>query len=746
MRFLDIQTGHTFDALWTSGQSKGYTFWFPAEQSVDLTYTMPICMITDNDTPIRLSMEDNDIFKFILHSTEETVDGVVFGLPEYSMTQIADCEKISDGLYVHKVYVSASSSQLGEYVIMIDVEGYGYIRIGADFYGENESLSINLSNYGIDIPNTIQKAIYESNVHEDYKDSILLNRKFKELLSNYWDVMANRGSYKSLQNSLDWFEWGDVIHIREMWKRENNPIPTYDEKELMSLLEEKYTDYVKTFTKTTYLALTASLQTDSDEYDVEGNPVLTDIVHKWGRDDLSLKISLLNEFFGKYFLPIHLSIYTHCVEDVVYTNTIKAISGGVVTQQDFFGNFDSVECNIKDGSTYNITSVRAQVTENTKYGVTSNMFTRHTHFGVDKFPMKGMVSHDSLKTFSAQYYTGPGVIIPFELSINTTEPREFLKYMSVSFIPDGYTERDTITFTDKVFQRGGKITINFNFLSKIARDYDMVFTFILSSSKTLTKRVRFSTVDIDNLVMSVYKIVAKDDKNGFTYDDFYNNDMNDHYFKRQKSESTPHTIQLPYLYDTSTDFKGVKLNRVIAIDVDKKKLGLNVHIRHLALLQFTFSNYLTFYQYDNDGSIKTVIAISKKFNQPSPTLDKFNVIKNHLGYFPQFHTLERIGGDTIDDYTISQYDAICVIPEIHKYGNTYERFRYGHIITDTEWQFVNTSMNITTDKPGSAIAAIVSSTDRKVMEDGYYDIIFKYRLSGNVKELRLNGAFRKKTI
>jgi hypothetical protein len=191
------------------------------------------------------------------------------------------------------------------------------------------------------------------------------------------------------------------------------------------------------------------------------------------------------------------------------------------------------------------------------------------------------------------------------------------------------------------------------------------------------------------------------------------------------------------------------LNRVIAIDVDKKKPGLNVHKKHLKLLKLLKllqGNYLTFYQYDNDDSIKTVIAISKKFNQPSPTLDEFNVIKNHLGYFPQFHTLERIGGDTIDDYTISQYDAICVIPEIHKYGNTYERFRYGHIITDTEWQFVNTSMNITTDKPGSAIAAIVSSTDRKVMEDGYYDIIFKYRLSGNVKELRLNGAFRKKTI
>ena len=71
------------------------------------------------------------------------------------------------------------------------------IKVAIDAYGEDESLYINLSNNGLEIPYTIQKAIYESNVHEDNPDIILVNRKSKALLSNYWDILANKGSYKS---------------------------------------------------------------------------------------------------------------------------------------------------------------------------------------------------------------------------------------------------------------------------------------------------------------------------------------------------------------------------------------------------------------------------------------------------------------------------------------------------------------------------------------------------------------------
>jgi hypothetical protein len=82
MQFLDLNTGYTFDALWQDGQVNGYTFWFPNEQSIRLTYTMPICIYNNDPTPLELEIEENPIFSFITHATEETEhDGFMFKEP-----------------------------------------------------------------------------------------------------------------------------------------------------------------------------------------------------------------------------------------------------------------------------------------------------------------------------------------------------------------------------------------------------------------------------------------------------------------------------------------------------------------------------------------------------------------------------------------------------------------------------------------------------------------------------------------
>lgn len=741
MRFLDLKTGHTFDALWTDGQTNGYTFWFPKEQSVNLTYVMPICMVTETDTPITIEVEDNEVFKFITSTTTEITSGFTFGLPEYHTSITTDVEQIGDGVYAHKFYVSASSELSGEYSLFLDVNGYGRIRIGADFYGENESLYINLSNFGVEIPESVQKTIFDSNVHEDYKDNILINRKFKELISNYWDIIANRGSYKSLQNSLKWFEWGDVLRIREMWKRNHADRVRFDDREIRSLLEDKYLDSMNDFNKTTYLSLFASTHKNGTDYDSEHNPVLEALATKWTKEELGLKLSLLAEFFGTFFLPIHLSIFHSCVEDKVFTNTIKALNGVMTCRYDVVGDFSHVECNITDGQTFRIDNVRAQVTKDTLFGITTDMDTRHTYFGVDIFPSDGMVDEESLPTFAQQYYTGPGVIIPIRFSLGVTDSKEFLKYVSVAFNPDGDTENDLIIFRNQFYQRGGKINLKFNLLSKIAREYDMVFTFILSSGKTLTRRLRFSTIDVDNLNLSLYRIVARDNRNEFTYDDFYSTDMNNYLFKLQNTAPMVYKQYLPYMENPTEDYKGVKLTRTVVIDVK----GVNHEIPRL---NARMSGFLSFKKTAEDGTISYLIFVSKKFNKelPSGVIGNYKVIRNDLGFYPQFHTIERIEGNTIEDYTISQYDALCVIPEIHKYDNVYEPFRYGHLISNPEWEFVNNSTNGVVTHPASSAQPFVASNNNTIMEDGFYDIVFRYRLSNEDRELRLDSAFRKKTV
>ena len=265
IKFLDLNTGYSFDGLWNDDQTKGYIFWFPNEQSVNITYTMPICMLTTENKSLNLKFESNDFFAFVSHlDTTTTIDGFEFDVPKYSPEFTTTPEKINDKYYVHVVNVACVSKYDGEFLCNINIEGEGFIKIGADFYDENEALKINLANFGVEIPDTIQKAIYDSNVHEDYVDNILLNRKFKELLSNYWDIIANKGSYKSIYNSLKWFEWGDKLEIKEIWRHLIADKSFFNDEEVVSIFESKLNDSFENYVKTTYISLYYSLYDEEE--------------------------------------------------------------------------------------------------------------------------------------------------------------------------------------------------------------------------------------------------------------------------------------------------------------------------------------------------------------------------------------------------------------------------------------------------------------------------------------------------
>jgi hypothetical protein len=160
---------------------------------------------------------------------------------------------------------------------------------------------------------------------------------------------------------------------------------------------------------------------------------------------------------------------------------------------------------------------------------------------------------------------------------------------------------------------------------------------------------------------------------------------------------------------------------------------------------------------NEDGSIKYgpityTIWVSKKFNAeiPQNIIDKkYNIIRNSLGFYPQFHKLIKLDGNNIDDYTINQYEALCCAAEIQNTSkNEPIPFRYGHLIESAEWTFENS----TTLKPFEHTASvrqpfIASNKNYEELPDGYYDVVFKYKLvDTEQRELRLSSAFRKKSI
>ena len=775
MKFLNLETGYSFDGLWTNEQSKGYIFWFPSEQSINITYTTPICIVSkeqlDDNTVI--SIEDNDVFSFISHTADSiTVDGFDFdGKPKYMSTITVgdlDCESINNN-YIYVFNVACKSVEEGEYICKITIGDYGYIRVGADFYGENESLYVNLANFGAEIPETIQKAIYDSNVHEDFKDNILINRKFKELLSNYWDVIANKGSYKSLQNSLKWFEWGDKLEIKEIWRHLIADKSFFNDEEVVSIFESKLNDSFENYVKTTYISLYCSLYDErpenigDPEYDSEFNPVLSNAVLKYSINDIKLKLSLLAQFFGAFFLPIHMSILHAVAETKVFTNTIKTVLGSVMKRNDCIGSFEYVESNIKDDSIYKMTNVRAQVTDATtfaikwkdpKYDKDGNVVEEynHTWFGVDEFTSKGKVDESNINTFAVQYYTGPGLILPIEMIIPNQYEKDMIHHTIADVMYNDHVER--LHFYDKFVMSQNKFKIKFNYLIKEAADYTIRFTFFTAAGKTITRTLKFTVEDADNLCVNVYKVQAKDDIDGLTYDDFNDTDSCGYLFKAQKKDEPEYYTQvLPYMSPTNPlyeSYKGIKLSRLVIFDIQNKndKAYKYGKYEQMVIRGLMDNDFLEFDRVDDAGNITYMVFVSKYFyaDVPQEIIDKkYNIIRNELIFLPQFHKLTLMTGLNADNYTVSQYEAVCCAAEINTlYG--VKPFRYSHLIDSAEWTFINATDNSMVYHPSTSRAPFVA-TEKTYINPGYYDISFKYSLTNGIAdECKLDSGFRIKVI
>lgn len=757
MKFLNLETGYSFDALWNKEQEKGYIFWFKNEQSIGLIYTMPVAFITESNSPITLSIEDNDIFSFItLDSYETLIDGYKFdGKPQYSNTIETEVNETPvNGKYIHYFNVACKSDNVGEYICRINIGDKGYIRVGADFYGEHEPIYINLSNMGIELPTTIQKTIYDTNVHEDITNHILINRKFKELLSNYWDIIANKGSYKSLLNSLEWFEWNDHLIIKEIYRKDNGGKLFYLDKDIINDLNNNIELYANNFIKTTYISLYCSLQNELPTYDNELNPVLEQAVFKWCKEDIQLKIALLAKFFGVHFLPIHLSILQASVEDKVFTNTIKNIHGNFIVREDNIGSFDTINCSIKDNDTFCLSNVQAQVTNSTIFGV---QYPNTEVFGVDIFPAGDIKTDNELKTFSQQYYTGPGAIIPIELILSKVNQKDFIKETIIKYTDDSDTWKQ-LKFNTVFRPENNTIKIPFNFLAKVAKKYILQFTFILGSSQTISKKIYFNVEDIDNVNINIYKVQSKNNLNGFTYDDFNIIEKSSKYlFKIQNTNSNKYYTQyLPYLNNYDNNYKGIKLNKTTIFQVlnDINTTDLNTIINNINGDDTSFidNNFLYFIKQKNNN-ITYITFVSRYFNTDNSeklinnainiTYNNKKILKairNDYVFYPQFHELKKIEGDLLEDYTIKPYEAICVAAEMIN-GNNITEFKYGHLINSTEWSFYNHLTNTNIIHPTSSQAPFIADSN-KLLENGYYDITFKYSLNnGYTKEYNINSAF-----
>lgn len=712
LKFINLHTGNIYNG------DMPYIHWFEGEQSTDLFYTLKLCFITDNDYMvedewrINVSIEDNSIFKLI--DTSKIGNSLV----AYDINELTSSNNIElvgeeyNGIgRVYILYVLGHATVEGEYITPIHI-GSDIYKVGADFYGENESLYINLVNKGCEIPREIQKALYPSNVHEDYNDNILLNRKWKELLSNYWDILDNRGSYKSLINSLKWFEYGDNMKLYEVWRHYEGKNIWNGVKEIQEVMSDKYTMSRSSFMKTTFISLGIALkqfvkdENGAVEWDEDGNPVLEYITYKWSREDMALKLGLLNKFYQTFFMPIHLDLLYSTIEDVVYAKTIKHLTGTSWQRKDVQLYVNDVKSSVKNGDKFYLGDVHCQVGPDTVFGTQWNGQTDYEDVnivGVDAVVSK--ISTDvEAKTFYSQLYNGTGCMVPFKLLFPIPLEDKIVK-STIYFKnnPEGEYVKCVDNHTYNTRTIDNEIELSFNLLCKYEMEYDVRMQFETLMGYVFVKHIRFNCIDVDGIVMEVYKMTPKvlsERTNPF-------DSHNDWMFSRQHN-TTPYMQYIPLTKN--------QLNHLLTIRGDVKD---QMYQRGYVTGEFT------------KGGESYTWAVRQEFGETELSENLGNlqeyVVRNDYVFCPGFYNSNILGGTksyensnlSFEDFTVYANDVIFVKPQN----------RYSQLLDGNEWEFIN--MSNTGRKTlilNSTVEPYIASNEKELLTPGFYDIVFRYKV------------------
>lgn len=579
IRFIDVKTGNVYNG------SKPYVHWFDGKQSVGLNYDKQFVILTEaKSVCIKINSEvfslvDTHKIGFWYDEKGRPVEKEVYGKQYLNLDVLKtnylyhpafegegkpgdpDYKKPfevlgEDGKYYHlyTFNIIAQGKYVGQVTDVFTINDEEF-SIGADFYDENEILGINLSNFGMDLSNEIQRAIYKSNINEQKVDYVLLNRKFKELLNEYINIIGNKGSYKSLINSLKWFEYGELTRIYEYWKHSEPNKDYLSKKDLLQFIDESTQDLISSNAKTTYIGISTALNKilkengsivyENDTYSggkIIGEPIpcIENISMLWSKKEMSLKMTLLHNFFATYFLPIHLDLIHSTIENVVYANTLKINHFNSLKRFDTHDNLFTLDCKVD--KLFHLDNVETFTNLTTPFGyINDNELNNEDGeidiIGVDlsfeeytdavdenKNPIEYTVSgktyqykrdskgslvtqDDVYKSYILQHYKGIGAIIPFDCTFQLGEG--VLTEGTIVIYKDNepILERDTTKVDHNNIN--GVTKMNFNILIKEKGEYKVQLSFRRSDGFVCTKTVDF-VVDEENFPeIKMFKIVPK---------------------------------------------------------------------------------------------------------------------------------------------------------------------------------------------------------------------------------------------
>lgn len=216
-------------------------------------------------------------------------------------------------------------------------------KITADVIGVDSKLVVLTQNTKFDITPDYYKAFKDSEHRASEPNQLLLNEKRKEFLLNYFDLTAQVGSYHTLLASLDYFGFGDLLSIRELWKNENGVSQTTT---LTNTVRNFVENKLIGFKKTNQLQLVYKINEPDGTEDTDGFKNYISVL--FDTEEILIKMYALKRVLEKDFLPLNTKIVDIIGEhtstlgvDVKYTlNDERIDSIDLNTQDDSYFNFD----------------------------------------------------------------------------------------------------------------------------------------------------------------------------------------------------------------------------------------------------------------------------------------------------------------------------------------------------------------------------------------------------------------------
>lgn len=698
-----------------------YIHWMDNEQSTLKYYVKRLFIISDIDK-LTISLHSNifgliDIDK-MTNSDSENINGFEYkDLINCAVEELVLNGNPYNQYYLYNIYIYANSTEAAEYVEDFYINDIQF-RIGIDSYDCNEILQINASNMGINIPMQIQHAIYDSNVHDESIDNILINRKMKELLSNYWDMIANKGSYKSLLNSLKWFEW-DNVELRELWEYDNN---RYDDRPISDILDDKYKDTLSAFSKTTYYLLTCALKTIGDDvkYDNEKNPILYNIVRKWSIDDLLLKVTMLGNFYEEFFTPIHICLKLATIEDIIYTNTIKLINSPIISRSDVICR--NLVANCKYNEIGYLTNVKVFVGNDTLFKTIitpTDSYDNIKIVGVD--PSNSLAATEN--QIYPQLYTGIGYVAKFSVDI-PLDKNDFIKSSEIYI---KYPDNTWVNRMDShiFYENDGFANITFNILLTSTGKHE--FRMIFHANTDVTCNAYIDIIDDIHPTIKLHKLEYDFDNNIWP-----DGDVNDIIFRY---------IPQSNLYNRyiSTDYT----NNIIVF-----KIGTDYDINSNPITNNYYFNkhyiYFTKNTSVNNVPYNYIVCISKDLSKNIDKQTEDNYINNIIInpnislYSKKTAFISEFYKSTLLDPPIIQDEMISISLNVND-----EELLYIKYFDDIDWKIINKSTGDIYQYKNT-INPIIEACPDGIIKKGYYDISINYKLGSDIKNVYIDGAFLKK--